>query len=481
MSTEPSNAPPTEPKCTFVDFDGPDDPANPWNWPVGKRRLLSAIIALSTMFVAMGSSIFAKAIPSLMATHGISREVSTLGVSLYVLGFATGPIIWSSLSELKGRYLPLTTSMFGFSVFCFATARSGNDLASIFICRYFTGFFGAGPLTLASAAFADMYRPKELAPMITLYALTVFLGPLISQPIGGFIVLNESLGWEWTEYLPGILGSVAFFSLLILLPESYRPVILARKADRLRRETGDWSIISKHDTIALDLRTVSREYLFLPLRMLALDPIVLCMCTFGAFVYGLLYLFLTAYPIIFQQIYHMNPGVGGLPYLGIMVGQCLCVIATLIYQRMWVFPRLHMNKGQMKPEWTIPLAIPGAAAFSAGLFWLGWSGYRGEVHWIVPTASGVLSGFGLLAMFVPSVSYIVNARQNRSASAVAAHMLFRSIFGAVFPLFATYMFQSLGVEWACTLLGCVAALMLPIPLILYLYGERIRKSVKIEY
>jgi DHA1 family multidrug resistance protein-like MFS transporter len=149
--------------------------------------------------------------------------------------------------------------------------------------------------------------------------------------------------------------------------------------------------------------------------MLAQDPIVLCMCTFGSFVYGLLYLFLTAYPAIFQKVHHMNPGVGGLPYLGIMIGQLFYVVSNICFREKWMMPRLKQNQYQMVPEWNLPMAIPGAAAFSAGLFWLGWSGYKASIHWIVPTASGILTGFGLLAMFVPSIAYVVTARQKRFA------------------------------------------------------------------
>lgn len=373
------------------------------------------------MIVAGASSIFAPAIPSIMVIHNVSREVCILGISLYVLGFALGPMIWASFSELKGRYLPFTLSLFGFSVFSFATARSGHDLASIFICRFFSGLCGAGPLTLAGAVFTDMYTPQERNMMMMFFTLTVFIGPMLSQPIGGFIVSNSSLGWEWTEYLPGILGSAAFLAVLIFQKESYWPVILARKADRLRRETGDWSIVAKHDVILLDLRTIVHEYLLLPLRMLISDPIVLFMCIFGAFVYGLLYLFLTAYTVVFQGVYMMKPGIAGLPYLGIVMGQLFFVLVMAFQQKRFIVPRMIINGGMIEPEWVLLVAIPGAASFSAALFWFGWSGYKPSIHWIVPTASGIFSGFGLLAMFVQSISYIMLARPQRYSPPPPSH------------------------------------------------------------
>ncbi|KAB8074496.1 major facilitator superfamily domain-containing protein [Aspergillus leporis] len=455
-----------------VDFEGPDDPLNPLNWPATKKVYICAILGISTMIVAFASSIFAPAIPVVMHLYGISKEVATLGVSLYVFGFAAGPLVFGPFSELKGRYIPLVISMFGFTVFSFATAVS-KDVQSLFILRFFTGFFGSGPLTLAGPAFADMFSPQQRGVPIVMFCLMVFIGPLAAPFTGGFIVMNSSLGWRWTAYIPGILGAAALVFLVLFLEETFQPVILTGKADRLRRQTGDWSLHSEHEELELDFRTVVRDNVSLPLKMLVKEPIVLCMCVFGAFVYGLLYLFLTAYPYVFQITRGMNPGVGGLPYIGVIIGTLLGAAATAATQP-WVQRKIEMNDGEMMPEWRLPVAIPGAVLFTGGLFWLGWSGYKSSIHWVVPTASGLLTGFGLLTMFLPSLAYLVESSGDKSASAIAAHTLLRSAAGGAFPLFATQMFDGLGVEWACTLLGCVAALLIPIPLLLYLFGARIR-------
>ncbi|KAI9040701.1 synaptic vesicle transporter [Aspergillus affinis] len=456
----------------IVRLDGDADPLDPQNWPATKKLYTAVLLGLATMIAALTSSIFSTIIPALMVIYGISREVGTLGVSLYVLGFATGPIIWAPFSEVKGRRAPFLLAMFGFTVFAFATAVS-KDLQSIFICRFFTGFFGAGPLTLSGAVYGDILAPQIRGAGMVGFCLMVFVGPLLAPTIGGFIIMNDSLGWRWTQYIPGILGAASFISLLLFHDETYVPVLLSNKAARLRQETKDWSIHAEHDELDINFNSIFHNYLALPLKMLALDPIILCMCIFGAFVYGLLYLFLTAYPIIFQQIYGMTPGVGGLPFIGVVVGQLLAG-ATMFLGSPRVGRQIKANGGQMVPEWLLPMAIPGSVAFSAGLFWLGWTGYRGDFHWIVPTASGLLTGFGLLGMFLPSISYVAEARRKRAASAIAAHTFLRSLAGAIFPLFATYMFDGLGVEWACTLLGCVAALLIPMPIIFYIYGARIR-------
>jgi DHA1 family multidrug resistance protein-like MFS transporter len=227
--------------------------------------------------------------------------------------------------------------------------------------------------------------------------------------------MNESLGWRWTHYIPGILSAASFLSLFFFQDETYAPIILVAKAKKLRHETQNWAIHTKHEEIELDLRSILHNYLAIPLKMLALDPIILCMCIFGSFVYGLLYLFLTAYPFIFQRVHGMNQGVGGLPFIGVIVGQFFA--GFVMYLRQPGLRRMIMkNNGQIIPEWFIIPAIPGAVAFSAGLFWLGWTGYRRNIHWIVPTLSGLLTGYGLISIFIPSIQYVVQYRRQRYES-----------------------------------------------------------------
>jgi MFS transporter, DHA1 family, multidrug resistance protein len=421
----------------YVDFDGPGDPLNPRNWtlkrryttlscpseheqllqrhadamPPSHRVLISTLSTLSTMVVTFASAIFATTIPVLERKYNVGREVALLGVSLYVLGFAFGPSIWAPLSELRGRYVAFINSLAGFVVFSFATGASQN-MASILVFRFLGGFFGAGPLTLASPINADMFVGRPLGISMVSFAFVVFLGPVIAQPIGGFIVINDSLSWRWTEYLCGILGGAALVALVFILKETSAPVVLVRKARRLRKDKPEINVIARHEDTKLTWKILVVDYLAAPLKMLITDPIVLLMSLFGSFVYALLYLFLVGYPTVFLQIRGMRPGVGGLPYLGLAVGQ-IGAVAGIFGMQGWIMKKAQQNNGKMMPEWQLPIAVPGAVAFSLGIFWFGWSGYRREIHWIVPTLSGIFSGFGLLATFVPSITYLLQAKSDR--------------------------------------------------------------------
>lgn len=456
-----------------VEFSGPDDPMHAQNWPMRKKILTALMLGYTTLVSAFTSSIFSTATTTIAAQYHVSTEVGLLGLSFYVLGFAIGPVFWAPLSELRGRRLPLVVSMFGFSIFQIAVA-SAKDLQTILICRFWGGIFGAAPLAVVAAVFSDMFDNRTRGLAITVFSMTVFSGPLFAPFIGGFIV-DSYLGWRWTEWLVAIMGFCAFFLNLFFLEETYPPVILIAKANEIRRRTRNWGIHAKQEEIEIDFRELVSKNFSRPMRLLFTEPIVLLLSIYMAFIYGLLYLFLTAYPIVFQQIHGFNKGVGGLPYFGMIIGMICAGIYIALCQPSYN-RKLAANNGVPVPEWRLPPVVVGGLAFAGGLFWFGWSGYRRDIHWIVPTLSGLLTGFGLLAIFLQALNYLVDAYLMFAASAIAANTFLRSLAGAGFPLFSQYMFKALKVNWTGTLLGCVALLLVPIPVWFLFYGEKIRRK-----
>jgi DHA1 family multidrug resistance protein-like MFS transporter len=358
------------------------------------------------MVSAFGSSIFSAATKAVGAAYGVSAEVGLLGVSLYVLGFAFGPTLWAPLSELKGRRLPLVIAMFGFSIFSIATATA-KDLQTILICRFFGGFFGACPLAVVAAVFSDMFDNRTRGIAITLFSMAVFTGPLLAPFIGGFIVTSK-LHWRWTEYIVSFMGFLAFGLDFIFMEETYPPIILVQKASELRRRTLNWGIHAKQEEIEVDFRELVNKNFSRPLRLLFGEPIVFLLSVYMAFIYGILYLFLTAYPFVFQGVHHMTPGVSGLTFFGMILGQLIAGI-TVLLQQPWYMRKLTANNGVPIPEWRLPSVIAGGVSFTGGIFWFGWSGYRADIHWIVPTASGILTGFGLMSIFLQALNYLVDA------------------------------------------------------------------------
>ncbi|PTB74188.1 MFS general substrate transporter [Trichoderma longibrachiatum ATCC 18648] len=459
-----------------VEFDGPDDPLHAQNWPIRKKLLTSAMLAYTTVTTSFTSSIFSAATGSVAQKFDVGLEVGILGTSFYVLGFAFGPSLWAPLSELKGRRLPIVLSVFGFCLFTIATATA-KDIQTILICRFFAGFFGACPLAVVAAVFSDMFDNRTRGTAIAIFSMTVFTGPMLAPFIGGFIV-DSHLGWRWTEYLAAIMGFVALFLDMFFLSESYPPVILVSKASELRRRTKNWGIHAKQEEIEIDFGELVSKNFSRPLRLLFTEPIILLLSIYMSFIYGLLYLFFTAYPLVFVGVHHFNAGQSGLTFFGMIIGELIATI-TIILQVPWYNRKLAANHGIPIPEWRLPNMMVGGIAFAGGIFWFGWTGYTQSIHWAAPAVSGILTGFGLMSIFLQALNYLVDAYLMFAASALAGNTFMRSLFGAAFPLFGRQMFEGMHIEWAATLLGCVALVLAPIPFVFYFYGAKIRAKSKI--
>lgn len=327
-------------------------------------------------------------------------------------------------------------------------------------------------MAISGAVFVDMYDIRTRAIAIAIFSMVVFIGPSIAPFIGGFIT-DSSLGWRWTQWLAAILGIACFFINLFTLEESFAPAILAAKAAKIRQKTHNWAIHAKHEEIDIDLWELFTGHFSRPIQMLFKEPIILLISVYMSFIYGILYLFLTVYPMVFQGIHGMPPGISGLPCFGMITGMIMAGIFVILIQPLYN-RKLIANKNVSIPEWRLPPMLVGSVAFAIGIFWFAWSGHTSSIHWAIPTLSGLLTGFGLVIIFIQSLNYLIDAYVMYAASALAANSILRFSAGAIFPLFTRSLFNSLGINWGCTLLGCVATILVPIPIFFYYFGHRIR-------
>ncbi|KAL4978973.1 major facilitator superfamily domain-containing protein [Aspergillus desertorum] len=464
-----------DPEDFVVEFDGAGDPLHPYNWSLMRRIFLVCILSYSTFATSFTSAVFSAGISAVTEEFHVGTEVGSLGVTLYVLGFAAGPIAWAPMSEVIGRRLPICLGIFGCGIFTIACGTA-KDIQTIMLTRFFAGLFAASPVSVVPAVFADLFSTAQRGIVMSVFCMAVFIGPFAAPFVGGFITM--ALGWRWILYISAIMVFLGFALALCFMDETYAPVILVHKAAVLRRQTHNWGIHAKQDEVEVEFAELVRNNFTRPLKMLITEPILLLVSLYISFVYGLMYALLGAYPVVFQQVYGMNIGVGGLAFVGLIIGELVggAYVLTLqgSYRR-----KLDANHGQPIPEWRLTPAIVGSVAFSAGLFWFGWCGYRDDIHWMAPVASGVLTGLGIFCIFLQCFNYLVDCYPTLAASTIAANTILRSALGCAFPLFSRQMMENLGVQWAGTLLGCIAAAMIPIPVLFRMYGPWLRQKSKL--
>lgn len=461
---------------TIVSF-GPDDQENPHNWSKGKKMF----VVLSGMMQVLNSTI-GSSLPS-GATEYIAKEFHitnheqlVLPISVFLVGYVLGPLLFGPLSEQYGRRYPLLIGYCLFNIFMMACALAPSFNALI-VFRLLNGMAASAPIAIITGTFSDVFGdPTERGRTMAWYMASTAVGPIVSPFISGFI---STVSWRWAFWL-GLIIAGASCPLVFFYPETYGPVLLKRRAKILRKETGNQSIVAPLDLIPHDLRATVTVTLTRPLRMIVKEYMVSLTCLYLSLAYAIFYLYFQAYPLIFEGIYGMSTGIAGLMYLPIAVG---CFLACGIF--IWYDGFLARAKARGAP-WAqnedyrrLPLACIGGPLYVISLFWLGWTA-NANIHWAVPMISGVVFGLGYELIFMAMLNYISDAYQIYAASAQSASSCCRSIFGAVLPLAAQPMFSAVGIDWGCSIIAFASLGVSVIPFAFIYFGPKIRNGSKLQ-
>ncbi|CAO1615861.1 unnamed protein product [Sympodiomycopsis kandeliae] len=530
-----------------VKLEGMEDPRN---WTPLTKWSITSVIAFFGFISPLGASIViagARGIDEQFHLH--SRVLSLLPVSIYVIGLGLGPLVLAPISELRGRQPVYISTAVLFLIFNVATALAPN-YAALLVLRFIAGATGSTGPSLGGGTIGDMFGVADRARAQALYGLGPLMGPVVGNIIGGWIDQTGEHNWRWVLWALTIMSGMTAVILIFGLRETYGPVLLRRKQDRMAREhapatdpqtqsntRAQFSI--KDRLLALKpsaaAKTKMQQAMSRPFRMLFTNPICAIMACYLGFCYGIIFLFLVQHPLLYQRrdnpelprpeqlpSYNWGPGMAGLTFIGLAVGflvatgiaaGCQNRIYELLCQSegrisflpSWttgrrqaaqkakvaasdceigsatlpkaeaVAPVSVANKGE--PEYRLPLCAIGMLTFPVGLFVFGWAAEY-HSHWAVPLIGSMIVGAGTILCFQSILVYMVDAFIPYSASAVACAVLVRSIFAAVFPLFAEKLYRNLGFGWGSSLLAFVGLAGFPVPFILFRYGGPLRRKFR---
>lgn len=457
----------------LVDWYDTDDRDNPQNWSFHKKNVVLAQILMYTMGVYMGSAIYSPSIPGVMQRFGVEIGAASLGLSMYVLAYGIGPLLFSPLSEIPiiGRNPPYIISYAIFVILLVPTALVDN-FAGLVVLRFLQGFFGSPCLATGGATLQDVYSLIKLPYVLSLWAFAATCGPALGPIISGFSVAAKN--WRWSLWEMLWMNGPIFLALFFFLPETSSANILLRRAQRLRKLTGNENLKSQSeiDQANLTPRDIAIEALWRPFQLMLLDPSIAFTAVYTAIIYGIFYSFFEAFPLVYEGMYHFNLGELGLTFLSVTVG----VVLALAWYWWYIFYRVEPSiraHGLGSPERRLIPALIVTFFVPVGLFMFGWTA-NPKIHWIVSCIGIVITTIGIFLIIQCIFLYLPLVYPQYAASLFAGNDFTRSALAAGAIHFSYPMFHNLGVDRGISLLagltvGCSIGVY-----VLFFFGEKLR-------
>jgi DHA1 family multidrug resistance protein-like MFS transporter len=435
-----------------VNWYGSDDPANPQNWTTGQKLVPTLIIDAYTFAVYLGSSIITGSYTGIMRQFDVSQQVVSLTLSMYVLAYGIGPLLWSPLSEIPplGRN---SLYIFTFAIFIVLLIPTAlvNDFPGLVVLRFLLGFFGSPCLATGPATLGDMYAFDKLPYALSTWAVVATSGPAVGPLLSGYSVPATS--WRWSTWELLWLSGPLFIAFFFLVPETSPSNILLRRAQRLREQTGQSCFRSQGeiDQSKRHPREVVTEALWRPTQTMILDPSIGFTALYVALIYGIYYSFFECFPMVYEGVYGMSLGAQGLVYLSIAVGITIGLVMYVIWIRITWEPAVRTwNIGP--PERRLIPALFASFLLPIGLFLFAWTA-TSNIHWIVPTIGIAIMSGGIFMIMQPIFLYLPLSYPKYAASVFAGNTVARSVLAAAIVHCSQPLYVDLGVDRGVSLLG----------------------------
>ncbi|KAH0606578.1 uncharacterized protein H6S33_003412 [Morchella sextelata] len=453
-----------------------DDPENPKNWSKAFKWYCTMIIALVCFMVAFASSVVTADIHGVMEDLNASEEVALLSITLFVVGFGIGPMVFAPLSEVLGRKIIYTTTL-GVAVLFIIPGAVAKNIETLLVARIIDGIAFSAPMTLVGGSLADLWRTEERGIPMAAFSAAPFLGPAIGPLVGGF--LSERGGWRWLYWIQLILSAVIYLLMVFTVPETYAPALLLARARKTRATTGDPSFVTEQELDTRSFLEILTLFLVRPFQLLFGELIVFLISVYMSVLYGLLYMFFVAFPIVYQEGKGYSAGITGLMFIPLAIGVVASACCAPWVNKSYL-KRAEKFGGNPPPEVRLIPMMYSCWCIPVGLFIFAWTSYP-RLSWVGPALGGFPIGFGFIFLYNSANNYLVDSYQHQAASALAAKTFLRSFWGAATVLFTTQMYHRLGDQWASSLLAFIALACCAIPYLFYYKGAAIRRGAKYAY
>ncbi|KAK0192224.1 MFS general substrate transporter [Armillaria mellea] len=490
---------------------------DPRKWSRLRKNFILAVICSGSMIAGFGASIQNPANEEMERDLPATSGEISLSVSLFILMQGVTPLLWSCISEVKGRRFVYLISLLIFTVGSIVVATS-NTIGLVIGMRCVQALGSSAVMTIGTASLADIFDPVERGAKMGIYYISPLLGPSLGPVFGG--ILTTAFSWRAPFWFLAILAGTVFLCFLFFFKDTFRQErsfayqtvlkrLLKERAEDLRREEKLQTKLAERtdakerpetNETADPITTVDIEKqeptsqpdpLTLPPIKLTLKDVapietlwlvirrwnnfILLLASGILFSYCFTVVYTTSRTL--ANAYGYDALYTGLVLLSFGLGSMVGSIFGGRYSDYEVARLTMESGGRSYPEMRLNSTLHGLRLFPISVVGFGWVLER-HVHISAVCVMLFLSGVFAISIFSSELAYLVDANVGRSSSAVAFNSLFRGIAAFIAVEIAVPVQDALGDGWMYTVFAIVQVISGLLVLLVRAKGEKWRNQAE---
>ncbi|UKZ91846.1 uncharacterized protein TrAFT101_006816 [Trichoderma asperellum] len=448
-------------------------------FPKWKKWYILTVIFWVQVSMNFNTSLYSNAIPGISEEFGVSAQAARCGAMIFLVLYAFGCELWAPWSEEFGRWPVLQLSLFLVNVWQLPVALAPN-FASIMVGRALGGLSSAGG-SVTLGMIADMWEADNQQYAVAYVVFSSVGGSVLGPIVGGFT--EKYLDWRWSIWVQLILGGFVQLLHFFTVPETRTTIIMNRIAKK-RREEKNENIWGPDELVPFRDRFSVKEVLTTwvrPFKMFLTEPIVLVLSLLSGFSDALIFMFIQSFALVYKQ-WGFGTVEIGLSFIPIGIGYA---IAWLLFipaiKRNIKERKAKPNDERAQYESRLWFLLYTAPCLPIGLIGFAWTIQGPPIHWIGSMIFVAIVGIANYAIYMATIDYMICAYGPYSASATGGNGWSRDFLAGVLTIPATPFFTNIGassgknLEYASTILFCIAFVLVLAVYVIYWKGPALRK------
>jgi DHA2 family multidrug resistance protein len=177
---------------------------------IANRVPITAALMLATLMNTLDSTIANVALPHMQGSLGAAQDQITWVLTSYIIATAIMTPLSGWLSLKIGRKPMFLASIFAFTI-ASMLCGAATSLPEIVLFRLIQGMAGASMMPLSQTVMLDIYEPRQIPSVMSIWSAAVIMGPIIGPALGGW--LTENFSWRYVFYINLPIGILAFLGI----------------------------------------------------------------------------------------------------------------------------------------------------------------------------------------------------------------------------------------------------------------------------